>query len=396
VVNGVIDVNNAEKEPHRIPFQPDWINRFLGLELTADEMIAYMAPLDIKVEDGMCVVPSYRADLEQKADIAEEIARMYGYDKIPTTALRGSAEAVVTPEQNFERLICRAMIGMGYDEIITYSFMSAKMYDKICLPADSELRNSVVILNPLGEDTGIMRTTALPSMLDTLSRNYNNRNAEAYLFELSSEYLPREGEVLPLERAVLMLGCYGKGADFFTMKGHVEALLSQLNLPRADYTAVTDDPSYHPGRFAVISVNGAEIGSIGEVHPAVAENFELGERTYVARLDIAAMFAAQLPEASYRALPRFPASTRDLAVLCDEATPVAVIEKEIRDAVGSILEQVNLFDVYRGNQVPEGKKSVAYALVLRAADRTLTVEECDKAIEKVLKNLAKHGITLRA
>ena len=350
----------------------------------------------IAVVEDECIVPSYRSDLEQKADIAEEVARMYGYDKIPTTALRGTAEAIVTPEQDFERRINNAMIAMGYDEIVTYSFMSPKMYDKICLPAEHPMRRSVVITNPLGEDTSIMRTTGLPSMLDTLARNYNNRNPEAWLYEISSEYLPREGEDLPEERAVLMVGCYGGEADFFTLKGAVESLLSRLNLPRADYTAVSTHPSYHPGRFAVLTIGEVEIGSVGQVHPAVLENFGIGCRAWIARLDIARLFAVRLPEATYHALPRFPASTRDLAVICDESLPVAAIEKAISGAVGNILEQIKLFDVYRGAPVPVGKKSVAYSLVLRAADRTLTVEECDKAIEKALKALAQLGATLRA
>ena len=396
VVSGVIDIDHADHALRRVPFDADWMNRFLGISLTREEMVESLRPLEIAVVGNECIVPSYRADLEQKADIAEEVARMYGYDKIPTTALRGSAEAIVTPEQDFERRINNAMIAMGYDEIVTYSFMSPKMYDKICLPADHPMRKSVVITNPLGEDTSIMRTTGLPSMLDTLARNYNNRNPEAWLYEISSEYLPREGEDLPEEKAVLMVGCYGGEADFFTLKGTVESLLSRLNLPRADYTAVSTHPSYHPGRFAVLTVGDVEIGSVGEVHPTVLENFGIGCRAWIARLDIALLFAVRLPEATYHALPRYPASTRDLAVICDESLPVAAIEKTITGAVGNILEQIKLFDVYRGAPVPAGKKSVAYSLVLRAADRTLTVEECDKAIEKALKALSQYGITLRA
>ena len=396
VVSGVIDIDHADHALSRVPFDADWMNRFLGISLTREEMVESLRPLEITVVSNECIVPSYRADLEQKADIAEEVARMYGYDKIPTTALRGTAEAIVTPEQDFERRINNAMIAMGYDEIVTYSFMSPKMYDKICLPADHPMRKSVVITNPLGEDTSIMRTTGLPSMLDTLARNYNNRNPEAWLYEISSEYLPREGEDLPEEKAVLMVGCYGGEADFFTLKGTVESLLSRLNLPRADYTAVSTHPSYHPGRFAVLTVGDVEIGSVGEIHPTVLENFGIGCRAWIARLDIARLFAVRLPEATYHALPRFPASTRDLAVICDESLPVAAIEKTIAGAVGNILEQIKLFDVYRGAPVPAGKKSVAYSLVLRAADRTLTVEECDKAIEKALKALSQYGITLRA
>ena len=218
VVSGVIDIDHADHALRRVPFDADWMNRFLGISLTREEMVESLRPLEIAVVGNECIVPSYRADLEQKADIAEEVARMYGYDKIPTTALRGSAEAIITPEQDFERRINNAMIAMGYDEIVTYSFMSPKMYDKICLPADHPMRKSVVITNPLGEDTSIMRTTGLPSMLDTLARNYNNRNPEAWLYEISSEYLPREGEDLPEERAVLMVGCYGGEADFFTLE----------------------------------------------------------------------------------------------------------------------------------------------------------------------------------
>ena len=358
-------------------------------------MVEYLHRIEVEVKDGMVIVPSFRADLEQNADIAEEVARFYGYNKIPTTELRGRAVGIITEEQAFQRTIDRSLIGMGYDEIITYSFMSPKMYDKIRLPKASPLRNSVTIMNPLGEDTSIMRTNALPSMLETLSRNYNNRNPEAYLYEQAFEYLPIEGEELPEEKPVVMIGCYGPDADFYGLKGTVEALFANLNLPRAEYTAVTTNPSYHPGRFAEISVNGTVVGSIGEVHPAVLENFELGARAYVARLETGLLLKNRLPEARFKPLPRFPASTRDLAVLCDESLPVAALEKEIREAVGEILERLDLFDVYRGEQVPEGKKSVAYSMVLRAADRTLTVEECDKAMERVLTALEKHGVSIR-
>ena len=396
VISGVVDEDHSNQELTHIPFDADWINRFLGTEIPESDMKEYLERLEIHVKHGNAIAPSYRADLEQNADIAEEVARMYGYDKIPVTDLCGRAVGIVTPEQAFERLADRTMIGLGYDEIITYSFMSRKMYDKICLPTDSPLRRSVVIMNPLGEDTSIMRTTALPSMLEILSRNYNNRNPEAYLYEQAVEYLPREGENLPEEKPVLMVGCYGKDTSFFTLKGTVEALLCALNLPRAEYTAVSDNPSYHPGRFAVISIDGREVGSVGEIHPTVAENFGLETRTYVARLDFAALFELQLPEGRYQPLPRFPASTRDLAVTCDETVPVALIEKEIREAVGNILERLDLFDVYRGAQVAEGKKSVAFSMILRAADRTLTVEECDKAMERVLQKLEKHGISIRS
>ena len=397
VVDGVMDVVAKEKAPTVVKLEPDKINALLGTELSEDLMREILVSLGFILNGDDIYVPSWRGDVEHYSDIAEEVARFYGYNKIPCTLMRGeTTRGGFSEQQRFDRAIGGAVRALGYDEIITYSFISPTYYDKIRMPKDSPLRNSLKILNPLGEDTSIMRTTGLPSMLDTLARNYNNRNPEAWLYEISSEYLPREGEDLPEEKAVLMVGCYGGEADFFTLKGTVESLLSRLNLPRADYTAVSTHPSYHPGRYAVLTVGDVEIGSVGEVHPTVLENFGIGCRAWIARLDIARMFAARLPEATYHALPRFPASTRDLAVICDESLPVAAIEKTITGAVGNILEQIKLFDVYRGAPVPAGKKSVAYSLVLRAADRTLTVEECDKAIEKALKALSQYGITLRA
>ena len=396
VVSGVIDIDHADHALRRVPFDADWMNRFLGISLTREEMVESLRPLEIAVVGNECIVPSYRADLEQKADIAEEVARMYGYNKIPTTALRGSAEAIVTPEQDFERRINNAMIAMGYDEIVTYSFMSPKMYDKICLPADHPMRKSVVITNPLGEDTSIMRTTGLPSMLDTLARNYNNRNPEAWLYEISSEYLPREGEDLPEEKAVLMVGCYGGEADFFTLKGAVESLLSRLNLPRADYTAVSTHPSYHPGRFAVLTIGEVEIGSVGEVHPAVLANYGVKPRVVAAELRMDVLFAHRGGTPAFKQLPKHPAITRDLALVADDAVPAADIASRIRKAAGKALESLTLFDVYTGEHMAPGKKSLAYSLVLRAADRTLTDEEAENAVKKVLANLAEIGVELRS
>ncbi len=395
VVNGVIDIDHSNRDARKIPFDYEWINRFIGINLTEEVMIDMLARLDVKVEDGFAIPPTYRADLEHKADIAEEVARLYGYDKIPTTALSGLAEARWTPRQQFDNKASQALLHMGCSEICTYTFISPKMYDKICLPADSKLRSSIVITNPLGEDTSIMRTTALPSMLDILSRNYNNRNLEAALFEIAQEFIPTTAGELPLEKPSIIVGAYGKDQDFYALKGMVESLLTTLGVAEAEYTSCTDNVSYHPGRCATVWVNGEQVGILGEVHPAVCENFDIDIRVYVAQLDADALFAAKAPEKRYAPLPKFPASTRDLAVLCDDVLPVADIQKIIRQKAGKLLEKLELFDVYKGTQIPEGKKSVAYSLALRAADHTLTVEECDKVMNAIFDALSSIGADVR-
>ncbi len=396
VVGGAIDIDSASHSRWAIPFDPDWINRFLGIDIPAEEMVAMLARLDIPVENGQALAPTWRPDLESKADIAEEVARMYGYDKIPTTLLRGMAEGVVTPRQKFDRKAGVLLRGLGMSEILTYTFISPKLYDKIRLPADSPLRDSVTIQNPLGEDTSVMRTTALPSMLQVLATNYNNRNPEAALYELATEYHPTTPEELPEEKPFLVLGAYGPGWDFYALKGRVEALLAELGVAGVEFLPCTHNPSYHPGRCAAIQVGDQVIGGMGEIHPEVCDNFGIGGRVYAAQLDGDALFRLHTAEKRYAPLPRFPASTRDLAVICDEGLPVATIEKAIRAHVGSILEKVQLFDIYRGAQIPEGKKSVAYALILRAPDRTLTVEECDKAMAAALEGLREVGADLRS
>ena len=396
VVEGIIDVNNSTISPRRIPFDAGWINRFLGTDIPEEQMRAILTRLECRFEPGVVIPPSFRADLEDKADIAEEVARFYGYNNIPSTVLRGTAEATVTPRQQFERTISDTMLAQGLSEVVTYSFISPKYYDKIRLPKESPLRRSVTILNPLGEDTSIMRTTTLPSMMEVLTRNYNNRNPQAGLFEIATEYHPVEGQELPDETANLTIGMYGGDCDFFTLKGMVENLLHVLNIPDWEVTAETGDPTFHPGRCAVITCGGETLGILGEVHPKVCENYGIGCRCLLARLPVAALFDHVGAPRQYRALPRFPASTRDLALVCDDSLPALSIEKAIRKAVGGILESLELFDLYKGAQVPEGKKSLAYTLVMRAPDRTLTDEEADKAIAKALRILEGMGVTLRA
>ena len=395
VVNGVIDVDHSKKEPTKIKLETDWINRFLDISLTRDEMVAILLPLGFSMEGDNVVVPSWRGDVEHKADIAEEIARFYGYDKIPVTPLRGSSEGSYTKRQKFEQKLNTLLLAQGLNEVITYSFISPKYYDNIRLPADSPLRRSVTILNPLGEDTSVMRTTTIPSMMEVLTRNYNYRNLSASLYELATEYIPRGEEELPEENLQVSIGMYGDKTDFFVLKGIVETLLEKLNIADWDVQAKTDDPTFHPGRCAVITKDGKTLGILGEIHPTVCENYGIGARCYVAKLSVDALEEAAVTEREYQPLPKFPATQRDIALLCDEDLPVLTMEKAIKAIEGSILEKVELFDVYKGTQIPQGKKSVAFNLVLRHKDHTLTDQEADDCVKKALAALEKLGASLR-
>ena len=396
VVNGAVDCDCSDKSDFTLPFEPEWVNNFIGIDVSADEQKTILERLGCKVENGVITVPSFRGDLRHKADISEEIARFYGYDNIPDRQLAGVATAQYTPEQKFERLINNTMLACGLSELCTFSFISPKSYDKICLPADSVKRNCVVISNPLGEDTSVMRTTMLPSMLETLARNYNNRNAKAYLYELGKEYIWKGADELPEEPQVLCMGMYGADCNFFTIKGIVEELLYKLGVEDYDVEAVTDNPSYHPGRTAVISKDGKIIGTVGEIHPQVLSNYGIGVKAYAAEISFDACFELSQLKRTYKQLPKFPALTRDLAFVCKKSEPVLMLEKTIAQAVGKNLESIELFDVYEGSQIPEGMKSVAFNLKLRAADRTMTDEEADSAMKKAVKALEKIGISLRS
>ncbi len=397
VMGGIIDIDNSDKAPTRIPMEHDWINRFLGIEVPREEMVRILERLECTVdENDVVTVPSFRADLQHKADIAEEIARFYGYNKIPSTAIRGSAQAQLTGLQKFEKKIGSTLLALGSTEIMTYSFISPKYYDKINLPADSSYRKSIVISNPLGEDTSVMRTTAIPSMLEVLARNYNNRNLSASLFEIATEYVPTEPDKLPEENQKILVGMYGDGADYYALKGIVEELLEVLGGYDCDVIPEKENPTFHPGRCAKLMLGDKPLGILGEIHPAVLENYDIDARVYVAELDEALLYENRAADKEYHPLPKFPATTRDIAVLCDEDLPVLSLRKAIQKAAGKHLDKVELFDVYRGAQVPEGKKSVAYNLSLRSADKTLTDEETGNIMKKVLKALAELGAELRS
>ena len=396
VVSGIIDCDKSLKIKRTLPFLPEWVNNFIGIDVSADDQKAILERIDVKVEGDTIIVPSFRNDLEHLADISEEIARFYGYQNIPNRPLAGVANAALTEAQKLEKVVSSTMLACGFTEIATFSFISPKAYDKIRLPENSPKRNSVVISNPLGEDTSVMRTTVIPSMLDVLSRNYNNRNAAASLFELSNEYIWKGPDVLPDENEKLTIGMYGEDCDFFTLKGAVEELFDVVGIRNYDVEPLTDDPTFHPGRTAVVKVGDEVISVIGEVHPSVLMNYDIGVKAYVAQVDFAALLKYGDNKRSYKALPKFPASSRDLAFVCDGDVPVMKIEKVIAKAVGKILEDIALFDVYVGSQIPEGMKSVAFSVKMRASDRTLTDAEADAAVKKAVDELDKVGIKLRS
>ena len=394
VVDGIIDVDTTSAENKRLPFEPEKINALLGIALTAEEQIAYLNKLGFEVENGEVVVPHFRTDISRMCDVAEEVARLYGYDNIPTTLFGGEAVlGALTPEQVFEKKIGEIARTCGFDEAFNFSFGNPKMYDDIALPADSIKRKSVQILNPLGTEFSVMRTTSLPSMLESLMHNLNHRNETASLYELYKVYLPKlnddgtvNPEQLPDEPHVLTLGSYGR-LSFFEFKGVIEKILEGCRIADISFEPVTDNPSYHPGRCARILSGETEIGVFGTIHPLVAKKYGTGAEILAAELNVDLMFANVAPENVYHPLPKYPASTRDIAVLCDDVIPVAHMQKAIEKAVGTILESVSLFDVYRGKNIPEGKKSVAYSLKLRRSDRTLTDSECDEAMNKAISTL---------
>ena len=396
IVGGIVDVFPTPKAARSIAFDPAWTSEFLGIDCSAATQTSMLESLGCTVKDGNVMVPTWRNDLVAKEDLAEEIARLFGYDNIPHAPLRGLADARLTPRQQLQTVVGELLRAQGFSEIQTWSFISPRGYDKLDLPADSFLRKSVVISNPLGEDTSVMRTIPLPSMLDVLSRNYNNRNASAALYELATIYLPRGDEELPEERTVVTLGMYGADVDFFTLKGAIEQLLQRCGVTGYDILSIAEPYALHPGRAAALAIEGEEFCWFGEVSPQVQENYELGMRAYTCTMNFNVLFANATPTVIYQPLPRYPAITRDLALVCDADVPVLTLQQEIEQAAGKLCEQVALFDVYTGEQVQAGKKSVAFSLRLRSAEGTLTDEQADAAIKRCVKALTKIGVSLRA
>ncbi|MBR5283886.1 MAG: phenylalanine--tRNA ligase subunit beta [Clostridia bacterium] len=398
VLDGVIDILNFVPHPTVLKLEPQKINGLLGTDVSAEDMVKYLESVGFVVEGDQVTVPSWRADVQAMADLAEEVARFYGYNNIPVTLMRGeTTQGGYSPVQVIENRLGELARGCGFDEIITYSFISPTYYDKIRWAADDARRASFKILNPLGEDTSIMRTTVLPSMLEILTRNYNYRNKNAKLYELGRIYNMGGEDGLAVESKVLSMGAYGDDMDFFKLKGIIEAILADLRAEEIHFEPCTVNPSYHPGRCAEVYAGETLIGVFGQIHPLVAKNYGVDAAFYCAELSFDALLAAKGSDAEYKPLPKFPSVTRDIAVVCDKAVTVGQLEAAIKKGAKGLLKGVKLFDIYQGKGVPEGKKSVAFNLVLRADDRSLTGEEADADVKSILEVLAADcGAVIRA
>ena len=388
VVDGVIDILNFVPHPTVLPLEPDKINALLGTDVSREEMVRILEKLGFTVSADKITVPSWRGDVLRMNDLAEEVARFHGYNNIPCTLQRGeTTQGGYSDAQKLEQQLGSVCRACGYDEIITYSFISPTYYDKIRWTADDPRRQSFKILNPLGEDTSIMRTTTLPSMLEILTRNYNFRNKAAKLYEVGRVYLPGGENGLAHEPKVLTLGAYGEDMSFYAMKGVVEAILAQLRTENVEFRTVTGDPSYHPGRCAGVWADGKYLGVFGQIHPLTARNYGVDTELYCAELSFDALSQVRGGAPVYQPLPKFPSVTRDIAVVCDESVTVGQLEAAIRKGARGLLKEVSLFDIYRGVGIRPGKKSVAFNLILRSDDRSLTSEEADEDVRSILAAL---------
>ncbi len=400
VVDGIVDVCAGIKEPVRIPFEPERINALLGTELSKEEMLSYFAPLELQYEEetGELIIPGFRQDLLRTADIAEEVARFYGYDNIPSTLPKGEATTGKLPFYLRVEEVAREIAEFcGFSQGMHYSFESPKVFDKLLLPEDAKERQAIVISNPLGEDFSIMRTISLNGMLTSLATNYNRRNKNVRLYELGNIYLPKSLPLqeLPEERMQFTLGMYGDG-DFFTMKGVVEEFLDKIGMHKKEtYDPKSGKPFLHPGRQADLFYDGTKIGYMGEVHPLVLNAYGIGERAYVAVLDMPSIVEKATFDRKYEGIARFPAVMRDISMVVPKEVMVGQIEEIISVRGGKILESYELFDVYEGEQIQEGCKSVAYSIVFRAKDKTLEEAEIMAAMKKILNGLKSLGAELR-
>ena len=396
VVPGVIDAVAGEMKTAKVKFEPERINALLGTDVSAETMRKILVDLGFVFEGETILVPSWRGDVEHYSDIAEEVARFYGYNEIPTR-FTGTVSTCggFSPEQQCERRVGEICRSLGLDEIITYSFISPSYYDKIGLPAESPLRDSLRILNPLGEDTSIMRTTILPSMLEILTRNFNFRNKSACFYEIGRVYRKRP-DGLADEPRVVSLGAYGEAMDFFTLKGWVEALLGGVCDGKMRFTAQRENPSYHPGRCAEVWLDGEKLGVFGQIHPEVAANYGVDTALYCAELSFDAILAHRAALPVYRPLPRFPSVSRDIAVVCDASVPAGEMLECILEHGGEYLQDCAVFDVYTGGRIAPGSKSVAFSLTMRAEDQTLTDEHAEETVRGVLAALrARFGAEIR-
>lgn len=392
VVNTVIDVYPVKDLEKTLKVSVSWVNKFLGTDIKADDMKVLLERLELNTEvqgdDLLITVPTFRRDLNIKEDIAEEIARIYGYNKVVPTLSAGSSEkGGKTEKQKIEDKITDVLLFSGLNQSISYSFTSRKVFDKVNIPEDSLLRNAVEIKNPLGEDFSIMRTTTLPSMMESLGRNYSRNNESAGLFEIGKIYLKKaEEKDLPKEKNIITIGMYGS-CDYLDIKGIVENLLDTLGIEKFEFIREKDNPSYHPGKTAALLVNKEYAGIFGEIHPDVSENYGVDTPAFAAELNMDLLINNAKLKKQYKSLPKFPAVTRDIALLVDDEVLVQDIHNIIKNKGGNLVENIELFDVYKGKQIPDGKKSIAYRIVYRSEDKTLTDKDVNKVHSKILSTL---------
>ena len=401
VVGGMVDVCNEVRLPSRVKFEPDRINALLGTSLTKEEMLGYLAKVELTYDEasGEIVAPTFRQDIHCMADVAEEVARFFGYDKIPTTLPTGEATTGRLPfKLRIENVARDIAEYCGFSEGMTYSFESPKVFDKLRLPEDHMLRSAITISNPLGEDYSIMRTSTLNGMLSSLATNYNRRNKDVRLYELGNVYLPKALPLteLPDERTLFTLGMYGKG-DFFDMKGVCEEFFEKAGMKkRVEYDPADKKPYLHPGRQADMLYEGKKVGYLGEVHPLTADAYGIGERAYIAVIDILSVLEFAGFNHKYTGIAKYPAVSRDLSLVVPHQVLAGQIENVLIQRGGKILESYQLFDIYEGSQIQAGYKSMAYSLVFRANDKTLEESEISAAMKKILNGLEDLGIQLRS
>ena len=401
VVGGMVDVCNETREPSRVKFEPEKINKLLGTNLTKEEMLGYLGRVELAYDEKTdeIVAPTFRQDIHCNADVAEEVARFYGYDKIPMTLPTGEATTGKLPFKLRIQEVARDIAEYcGFSEGMSYSFESPKVFDKLCIPEDSDLRKVITISNPLGEDYSIMRTSTLNGMLASLSTNYNRRNKDVRLYELGNIYLPKSLPIteLPDERTMFTLGMYGNG-DFFDMKGVCEEFFEKIGMKKkVTYDPNSEKPFLHPGRQANMIYEGKVVGYLGEVHPSVADNYSIGEKAYIAVIDILDILEFAGFNHKYTGIAKYPAVTRDLSLVVPHAVLAGQIEEIFDQRGGNILESYQLFDIYEGAQIEKGFKSMAYSLVFRAHDKTLGENEISAVMKKIMNGLNGLGIELRS
>ena len=397
IIGGIADAYPNPRIERHITLDVGGINKNLGTDLSKETMVEILLSLGFGVNDDTVIVPRHRYDVSGTHDLAEEVARIYGYNNLPSTVMYGIATARPTERQTFNKALIASLVGCGMYECETFSFYSPKAFDMINLPENSPLRNTVIISNPLGEDTSIMRTTAIPSMLDVVARNYHAQTESVMLFENATEYIPNaDPEALPDENEKLILAIYGPDYNFYSLKGIVEQLLAVANIGSYKVTQNTSGDICHPGRTADFKLNGKILATVGEVHPIVMKNYDIRPRVWIADVDVDALYELRGGITEFAPLPRHPSIVRDLSLVVDNEIPAATIADSIESAAGALLENLSLFDVYTGNKIGEGKKSLAYSLQLRTPDKTLTDEEADTVIANVLKELEKLNIKLRS